>query len=414
MAMNGMSARLDPRHDGPLILTVNAGSSSIKFALFRPGTAPERLLRGKIERVGLPDAFLEVHGDRSLRHFRKTVTATDHVAAISVLMDWLEEKTGLAPLGAVGHRIVHGGPKYRGPVRISPELLRELRELSPFDPQHLPEEIKLAEALSLRLPGVAQVACFDTGFHRGMPPHARILPIPRRFAARGVERYGFHGLSYEFLMGELARAAGADSARGRIVLAHLGNGASMAAVCDGRPMDTSMALTPAAGLPMGTRTGDLDPGLVWYLVRTEGMSVLDFNHMINFQSGLLGISETSSDMRDLLELEGKDERAAEAVAVFCLQARKWIGAFAAELGGLDTLVFAGGIGENSPAVRGRVCSGLDFIGIELDDALNAANAAIISANTSRVCVRVIPTDEERVIAESVCRVLGLARQGGEP
>jgi acetate kinase len=414
MAMNETSERPASQDNRPLILTVNGGSSSIKFALFRVGGALERLLQGKIEGVGSPGASLQVRGFGSHPGFTRTVEAPDHRAAISALMDWLEGQSGMRALSAVGHRVVHGGPKYTEPARISAALMRELRELSPFDPEHLPEEIQLAEALHRRFPDLPQVACFDTAFHRRMPRQARLLPIPRRYAARGVERYGFHGLSYEFLMDELVRTAGRESARGRIILAHLGNGASMAAVCHGNPMDTTMGFTPAAGLPMSTRAGDLDPGLVWYLARTEGMSAREFSDMVNFHSGLLGISETSSDMRDLLEREGEDERAADAVAVFCGQVRKWIGAFAATLGGLDTLVFSGGIGENAPVVRRRACSGLEFMGIEIDESRNAAGEHIVSADTSRVCIRVIRTDEERVIAEAVCRVLGLQRQGGEP
>jgi acetate kinase len=236
---------------------------------------------------------------------------------------------------------------------------------------------------------------------------AHLLPIPRRYDAQGVHRYGFHGLSYAFLMEELARVAGSQAARGKVILAHLGNGASLAAVRDGKPMDTSMGFTPAAGVPMSTRSGDLDPGLVWYLSRTEGSTAKKFNEMVNFQSGLLGVSEISSDMRDLLEHESEDVRAAEAVASFCYQVKKWIGAFAAALGGLDTLVFAGGIGENAPLVRARICDGLGFLGIELNDKRNAKNAAVISPNASKVAVRVMHTDEEWMIAKSVMRFLNL-------
>jgi acetate kinase len=223
----------------------------------------------------------------------------------------------------------------------------------------------------------------------------------------GVRRYGFHGLSYEFLIRELARIDGSKAANGRVILAHLGNGASLAAVRDGKSVDTSMSFTPAAGVPMSTRSGDIDPGLVWYLTRTENISAEQFHQMVNFQSGLLGVSETSSDMRDLLKCETHDVRAAEAVALFCYQIKKWVGAFTAALGGLETLVFSGGIGENSPQVRTRICDGLGFLGIELDEQNNSANQGVISATTSRVVVRVIPTDEETTIARSVCRLLGI-------
>jgi acetate kinase len=308
---------------------------------------------------------------------------------------------------AVGHRVVHGGPKFSQPKRITPEMLEELRRLSPFDPEHLPEEILLTEEFHRRFPALPQVACFDTAFHHNMPRVAQILPIPRQYEAQGVRRYGFHGLSYAYLMGELDRLAGTEAAQGRVILAHLGNGASLAAVHHGKSVDTSMSFTPAAGVPMSTRTGDIDPGLVWYLAQTGHMDAKGFNEMANFKSGLLGVSETSSDMRDLLEHEKQDVRAAEAVALFCYQVKKWIGALAAALGGLDTLVFAGGIGENAPPVRARICEGLKFLGIEIDEKTNTANEGVISSPASRVPVRVIPTDEESMIAKMVCAVLGI-------
>jgi acetate kinase len=323
-------------------------------------------------------------------------------------MDWIEQSSGRDALTAVGHRVVHGGPKYYKPQRITAEMVNELKQLRPFDPDHMPEEILLTEAFHRRFPDLPQVACFDTAFHHDLPRVAQMLPIPRHYEAQGVRRYGFHGLSYEFLMEELARLAGADAAQGRVILAHLGNGASLAAVHDGKSVDTSMSFTPTAGVPMSTRTGDLDPGLVWYLARTEKMSSKEFNDMVNFQSGLLGISETSSDMRELLQREKEDVRAAEAVALFCYQAKKWIGSFAAALGGIETLVFSGGIGENAPAVRARICDGLGFLGIELEEKHNAANEGVISAASSRVVVRVIRTNEEQIIAKTVCQVLGLA------
>ncbi len=391
----------------PRILTINGGSSSIKFALFEAGDALRRILEGSIERIGLPEATLRVKGLTQADNFRGPLAAPDHTAAVGALMDWIEQRLGRVTLTAVGHRVVHGGPKYSAPQLITKEMVEELRQLTPFDSEHLPEEILLTEAFHRRFPELPQVACFDTAFHHDLPRVARLLPIPRRYEAQGVRRYGFHGLSYSFLMGELARLAGAEAAQGRVILAHLGNGASLAAVRDGKPVDTSMGFTPTAGVPMSTRSGDLDPGLVWYLARSEKMSAKQFNEMVNFQSGLLGISETSSDMRDLMECEAQDVRAAEAVALFCYQVKKWVGAFAAALGGLDTLVFAGGIGENAAIVRTRICDGLGFLGIELEERRNAANEGVISAAASRVSVRVIRTDEEWMIASTVCRVLKL-------
>jgi acetate kinase len=375
--------------------------------MFEAGDSLQRILEGGIERIGLPDASLRVKGQNQADNFSRLVTAPDHTAAVGALMDWIEERSGSDALTAVGHRVVHGGPKYNEPQRISAEMVEELHRLSPFDPEHLPEEILLTEAFHRRFPDLPQVACFDTGFHHDLPRVAQLLSIPRRYEAQGVRRYGFHGLSYAFLIGELARLAGTEAAQGRVILAHLGNGASLAAVRDGKSMDTSMSFTPTAGVPMSTRSGDLDPGLIWYLARTEKMSTKQFHEMVNFQSGLLGVSETSSDMRDLLECETRDVRAAEAIALFCYQIKKWIGAFAAALGGLDTLVFSGGIGENAPTVRTRICDGLGFLGIELDQKRNVANAGVISSETSGIPVRVIRTDEEWVIANMVCRVLGL-------
>jgi len=391
----------------PRILTINGGSSSIKFALFEAGDSLRRILVGGMERIGLPEATLRVKGVNPADSFSRSVTAPDHTVAVGLLMDWIEERNGREALTAVGHRVVHGGPKYSEPQRITAEMVEELRQLSPFDPEHLPEEILLTAAFHCRFPGLPQVACFDTAFHHDLPRVARLLPIPRRYEAQGVRRYGFHGLSYAYLLEELARLAGAEAAQGRVILAHLGNGASLAAVRDGKSVDTSMSFSPIAGVPMSTRSGDLDPGLLWFLARTDKMTAKQFNEMVNFQSGLLGISETSSDMRDLLKCETQDTRAAEAIALFCYQIKKWVGAFAAALGGVETLVFAGGIGENAPPVRARICQGLGFLGIELEEKRNVANEGVISTAASRVVVRVIPTDEELMIARSVCRVLGL-------
>jgi acetate kinase len=295
--------------------------------------------------------------------------------------------------------------KYTEPQRVTREMLDELRRISPYDPDHLPGQIELIETFRQRYPELLQVACFDTTFHRNMPRVARLLPIPRRFDAMGVQRYGFHGLSYAYLMQELERVAGAAAAKGRVILAHLGNGASLAAVREGLSIDTSMGFTPAAGLPMGTRPGDLDPGVAWYLMHAENLTPTQFNTLINHESGMLGVSEISSDMRDLIEREASDIRAAEAVELFCYQTRKWIGAFAAALGGVDTLVFAGGIGENSAEIRARICNDLEFLGIQLAGAANAVNDSVISTGASRVTVRVIRTNEELMIARDVLSIV---------
>ena len=338
------------------------------------------------------------------------ILAPDHVSGLNYLLERLSETTATAGFAAVGHRVVHGGPHYRDPQRVDHAMRVVLRRISSCVPEHLPSAISLLEVFASKFPNVPQIACFDTAFHSSMPRVARMLSIPRRFEAAGVQRYGFHGLSYAYLMQELERVAGAKAAMGRVILAHLGNGASMAAVHDGRSVDTTMAFTPSAGLMMSTRTGDLDPGLIAFLARSEQMSTERFEQMVNHESGLLGVSETSSDMRDLLAREEDDIRAAEAVALFCYQAKKCIGAYAAALGGLDTLIFAGGIGEHAPSVRARICEGLGFLGIELHESRNAAQASMISADTGPVTVRVMRTDEEQMIARSVSRVLALGAQ----
>jgi acetate kinase len=390
------------------ILTINGGSSSIKFAIFEAGDSLRRILAGTVDRIGLPDSTLWVKGVEPQDNFSRPMRAPDHTAAVDALMNWILERLGDIPITAVGHRVVHGGPKYSSPQLITEKMVKELRELTPFDPEHMPEEILLTEAFHRRFPALPQVACFDTAFHHDLPRVAQMLPIPRRYETQGVRRYGFHGLSYAYLMEELARIAGMEGAQGRVILAHLGNGASLAAVFHGKSMDTSMSFTPTAGVPMSTRSGDLDPGLVWYLARTEKMTAKQFNEMVNFQSGLLGISETSSDMSDLLSREAADVRSAEAVALFCYQVKKWIGAFAAALGGVQTLVFAGGIGENAAPVRERICDGLGFLGIEIDKTRNAENAPLISPDTGHVKVRIIRTDEEVMIARSVAQVLNFS------
>jgi len=388
----------------PYVLAMNGGSSSIRFALYRMGDPPKRQLHGKVDRIGLRGTTLTFDDPVHNQQDSRGIGDFDHRSAATFLIDWLDKQVGLASIGAVGHRVVNGGPHYNKPQRVTRELLDELRRISAYASEHLPSEIAVIDLFRERVPGVLQVACFDTAFHRDMPRVAKILAIPRRFQAQGIERYGFHGLSYSFLMEELARVAGAKAASGRVILAHLGNGASLAAVRGGKGIDTSMGFTPAAGVPMSTRSGDLDPGLVWYLAQTEQMTAEQFHHMVNRESGLLGVSDTSSDLRDLLGREADDVRAAEAVALFCYQVKKCIGAFAAALGGLDTLVFAGGIGENAPVIRARICAGLGFLGIQLDPTRNQSGEPVISADAGRVDVRVIGTDEEAMIAKAIGRL----------
>ena len=376
------------------VLAVNAGSSSLKLALFAPGRPPRRLFSARVERLGLPGTRLFRDGEPP-----RDALAPDAPAAFDLAAG------ELPTLAGIGHRIVHGGPRYDQTTRIGPELLGELRRLSPFDPDHLPAQIALIEALAGRFPGLPQVACFDTAFHRELPAVARVLPLPRKYEAMGLRKYGFHGLSYAYLLGELGRRAGAAAARGRVVIAHLGNGASLAAVKDGRSIETTMSFTPASGIPMSCRSGDLDPGLGDYLARVEGMSPDRFQTLVTRESGLLGISGTSSDVRDLLAREASDPRAALALEVFCYQARKTVGAFAAVLGGLDSLVFSGGIGENSAAIRERICRGLEFLGVAVDPAANASHAELLSPPGTPVAVRMIRTDEEAQIARAAWDLL---------
>jgi acetate kinase len=384
------------------ILTVNAGSSSLKFALFPRSDLAPRRLTGKFENIGLPDAKLKVMDFRGKTQERP-LPLPNHAACLPQLFSLLSGAS--IQIEAIGHRVVHGGPRYHDPQVIDQTTIAELKRISDFAPEHLPVEIQLIEALVEHFPGVLQVACFDTAFHRTLDPVAKVLPIPRKYFGKGIYRYGFHGLSYSYLMRELGRLGGEAAAQGGVILAHLGNGASMAAVRGGRSIDTTMAFTPAAGLVMSTRSGDLDPGLASYLMRTERMTAERFHHMINEEAGLLGVSEISPDTRELLKREHVDSRAAEALALFCYQARKWIGALAAALGGLDTLVFSGGIGENASEIRARICHGLQFLGVELDENRNAKHEAVISKDGAAATVRVIRTDEELFIAQSVGDVL---------
>lgn len=367
------------------VLTINVGSSSLKYAVFRLNVAANgklgAVLRGEVDRVSGDTTGL----DRALEKIKLTIR--------------------LDAVIAIGHRIVHGGPKLWEPQLIDDGVIAQLMQIVPFAPEHLPAEISLIERIAARFPHLPQVACFDTAFHRDLPRVAQLLPIPRRYEHAGIRRYGFHGLSYEFLHAELTRLNDPAITSGAVILAHLGNGASLTAVRDGRCIDTSMAFTPAAGLVMGTRAGDIDPGLIAYIATQDNMTTERLTEFVTHECGLLAVSETSGDMRKLIELEKTDVRAQEAVALFCYQTRKWMGAFTAALGGLDTLVFSGGIGEHNMLVRARICSGLEYLGVEIDDSENAAHAAVISRSHARVKVRVINTDEEFIIARAVIRVI---------
>ena len=386
------------------VLTINGGSSSIKFALYQTNKSFIQLLHGNIDRIGLSDSKLTFSKGEESPKESVQVELKDHQSATNFLIDWLEKRIDFSSILGVGHRVVHG-MHHTQPEIITQELLDELHNITPYDPDHLPAEIDIIKSFRKRNPKLIQIACFDTAFHQSMPRVAKLLPIPRKFDEKGIQRYGFHGLSYSYLMEELAQVVGAKAAKGKIILTHLGSGASLAAVRNGKSIDTSMGFTPTSGIMMGTRSGDLDPGVAWYILQSERLTPKQFNNLINLESGLLGVSGISSDMHDLLGLEKEDIHAAEAVELFCYQAKKWIGAYAAALGGLDTLVFAGGIGENAPIIRSRICEDLEFLGIELDKMKNKKNAAVISTEKSKVNVRVIKTNEELMIAKMVTKCL---------
>jgi acetate kinase len=375
----------------PAILCLNGGSSSLKFAVYRISEAAEELVfSGAVEAIGESTGKISLRaGEKTL--CEKSAAFPDHAEAIKAMFAALQEQ-GAKDLGAAGHRIVHGGPLLTAPERIDQKLKSALKELVPFAPLHLPSQIAMIEAVSDHFPDLPQVACFDTAFHSGMPEVAKRLALPRELWEQGIKRYGFHGLSYEFIVGKLGKDLGQ-----RAIVAHLGNGSSMVALKDGRPMDTSMGLTPTGGFMMGTRSGDLDPGVLLYLMN-KGYSAGKLETMLNHQSGLIGVSGQTGDMRVLLEKRPTDSSAALAVEMFCYQVRKFIGAFAAVLGGLDTLVFAGGIGERAVLVRSEICEGLEHLGVTLDGSANEQNAEVISTSASRCAVRVVKTDEDLMIA----------------
>ncbi len=383
----------------PAILCLNSGSSSLKFALYQCSDKAETPLAvGAAERIGLTGGRLWIRGrDTSTRKeshedFPNQQTAVQ--AAFTAL-----ERASLPQPAVVGHRLVHGGASHSAPERVTPELMASLRRLVPFAPLHLPGELEGIDAVAAHYPNLPQVVCFDTAFHRRMPQIAQRFPLPRSLWDEGVRRYGFHGLSYEYIVETLGTASG------RTIIAHLGNGASLAAVRDGQPLDTTMGFTPAGGLMMGARSGDLDPGVLLYLMDEKHYAARQLDHLINYEAGLLGVSGVSSDMETLLERRALDSHAAEAVELFCYQLRKHIGALTAVLGGLDTLVFTGGIGEHAAPVRWEVCAGLTYLGVQLDSQRNTAQADPISTPQSSCAVRVIPTNEDLMIARHTRAVI---------
>ena len=384
------------------ILCVNAGSSSLKFAVFRlddADVAETRMISGEVEDIGEEAGHFRLRGREGNALVERSGAFSDHQQAVETMLSGLEEQ-GVKDLAGVGHRLVHGGPDFFDPQTVDDLLLSRLKEVISFAPLHLPSQIATIERIARRWPGLPQVACFDTAFHRDMPEIARRLPLPRELWEQGIFRYGFHGLSYEFVVGALGHKLGR-----RAIIAHLGNGASMVALEDGKSIDTSMGLTPAGGFMMGTRSGDLDPGILFYLLR-QGWSWERVANAIERESGLAGVAGGISDMKILLERSKGDQRAGQAVGMFCYQVRKFIGAYAAALNGLDTLVFTGGIGERAPEIRAGICRGLEFLGIQVDEGRNSAHAEIISADGCPCVTRVIRTDEDLMIARHTKRVVG--------
>jgi acetate kinase len=386
------------------LLTINVGSSSLKAVLYRLRGDEAAEARASAERVG------EVNGRLQLTDAEGTVlrdapiALANHAEAVEAVFDWLRTRQLLEGLQAIGQRIVHGGRHYSAPTLITDDVIRTLRELIPLDTEHLPQALAVVEAVKASHPDVPQVACFDTAFHRHMPRVAQMFGLPRDLWDAGVARYGFHGLSYEYIV-QVLRTLDARAADGRVIVAHLGNGASMAAIHGGVGVDTTMGLSPTGGLVMSTRSGDLDPGVLLYLLELRKLDAAQLSQVVNKQAGLLGVSGTSSDMQDLLAKEGEDPRSADAIALFCYQARKFVGALAAALGGLDTLVFTAGIGERSATIRARICENLGYLGVALDAERNAQHASVISSDASRVTVRVIPTNEDLVIARHTRRLI---------
>jgi acetate kinase len=387
------------------VLVLNAGSSSLKFCVFARPEQDWRLeSRGQIEGIGTSPRIYAKDGGGRVLVDRKPLEVRDCRDALDELATWLRSMYGGARVAGVGHRVVHGGARYSGPTIVTPHVLAELRSLTPLAPLHQPYNLAAIEAVSERLPDVPQVACFDTSFHRTQPPVADLIPLPREICQQGVQRYGFHGLSYEYIASVLPQVA-PEIAQGRVVVAHLGSGASLCAIYDGKSVDNSLGFTALDGLCMGTRPGAIDPGVILYLFQVVQLSAQEIETILYKKSGLLGISGISNDMRDL-ETSGEPD-ARLAVDYFVYRATKEIGALAAVLGGIDGLVFTAGIGENSPEIRRRICEASAWLGIELDAAANAHNAPRISAITSKISAWVIPTNEEVMIARHTGLLLGL-------
>jgi acetate kinase len=391
-----------PRADAS-ILVINSGSSSVKFALFTI-KGLERMWSGAIERIGLADSRLYVFDEkRQAKLINDTRRVADHKVALKLLLNEMDRHPSVSHLAAVGHRVVHGGSRYDRPVIITPRIEAQLGKLNQLAPMHQPHNLAGIAAVRIARPKIPQVACFDTAFHSSLPRLARLTALPRRMYAQKIRRYGFHGLSYEYIADAL-RHDQVDLDQERVIIAHLGNGASMCALKAGQSVETTMGFSTLSGLPMGTRCGDLDPGIILYLLTAEGMTAKQVQHLLYEQSGLLGISHLSPSMEDLLKQTSKPE-AAEAIDFYCYQARRQLAALTATLGGLDRLVFTGGIGANAPLIRSKICDDLTYLGISLDAKRNTDSAKIVSNDDSSVTVEAFATDEELMIARHVRNLL---------
>jgi acetate kinase len=386
------------------VLTINGGSSSIKFSLYALGDSERKVLSAQCDGIGLGAGRFRVQSDDGSVLFESSEMFSGHESALAKFLQWLSRHSLGCCVDAIGHRVVHGGLNFTEPVVITPVVQKALGELRHLDPEHLVPEMRAIDVAKEMFPRAVHVACFDTAFHRQMPALAQMYPLPRKLAEQGVIRYGFHGLSFEYLLQKLASEAGSDAAQGRVVIAHLGGGSSIAAINGGRSIDTTMGYMPNGGLMMGTRSGDLCPGVLMHLLLDRNLSPVEVNNLVNFQSGLLGVSGVSRDMKDLLRVASTNPNAAEAIDLFCYTAKKHLASMIAVLGGVDTLIFSGGIGENAPTVRRMICDKLEFLGIGLDQSRNRQSASVISLDGSPVTVRVMATNEELVIARATGRI----------
>lgn len=384
-----------------MLLVINPGSSSVKATVYDDVSSGVALYAVSIEGIGTGSATLLPDATFNEATIEK-VDASDYLAAVHLIREWLETKN--VALDAIGYRVVHGGERYKAPTIVDDEVIEYLTSISSLAPNHMPGAIECIDAFRSVYPAVVHVACFDTSFFADIPALAKTLPIPKSISDEGVRRYGFHGLSYQYILEDFRKHEGDGAARGRVIIAHMGNGVSLSACRDGQPIDMTMGFTPVSGVPMSTRTGDIEPGVILYLLREKKMNVDDVSELVTRQSGLLGISDDTADMYYLLQHQQDNPSAALAIEFFCYEIKKQIGAYIAVLDGVDSIIFAGGIGERSAEIRKRIMSGFDFIGITLSEEYNNENARLISSEGSKAGVHVIPTHEDVMIARQTMAI----------